>query len=106
VAARVEDGVEVGLGEAVQAHRRCELSGRGLIGLKAAGEVGLEVRLVALGVQRRLSALGRGQGDLRAGVRERVVRRRELFQPETSLLAGVAQLVVRGQDHEDLHTAP
>jgi hypothetical protein len=34
------------------------------------GDVGLEVRLVALGIERRSTALGRCEGDLRPGVLE------------------------------------
>jgi hypothetical protein len=56
--------------------------------------VGLESRLVALGGERRLATLGRGQHDLRTGILEGVVRRGQLFVPEAGLAAGVAELVV------------
>jgi hypothetical protein len=56
--------------------------------------VGLESRLVALRVERRLATLGRGQHDLGTGILEDVVRRGQLFEPEAGLAAGVAELVV------------
>ena len=48
------------------------------------------------------AAVGRCQRDLRAGVFEHVVRGGKLFQPEARLFAGIAQLVVGRQNHEDM----
>ena len=59
MAARIEDRVEVSLPHAVEANGLAELRFRGRIFLEAEGEVGAKFRLVALGVQRWLSALGR-----------------------------------------------
>ena len=49
-------------------------------------------------------ALGRCEGDLSAGIFEDIIRRRQFLQPEAGLAAGVAELVVRGQNHQDLHS--
>ena len=58
MAAGVEDGIVVFLPDAIEAHRPVELSvGVGIL-LKPAGDVGLEVRLVALGIERRAPPLG------------------------------------------------
>src|SRR5688572_33442492 len=75
----------------------------GGVGLEAVGELGLEARLVALRIQRRLAALRRRQDDIRARILELVIGSSELFEPEASLLTGVAELVMRGENHEDLH---
>ncbi|MNL52001.1 hypothetical protein D3C87_1751410 [compost metagenome] len=66
-------------------------------------EFSLKRRFVAFRVQRRLPALGRGQHDVGAGVLKRVVRRGQLFEPEASFAAGIAKLIVRGQNDEDFH---
>jgi hypothetical protein len=73
--------------------------------LEPAGDVGLEVRLVALGIKRRTPALGRCEGDLDAGILEDIVRRRHFLQPEACLAPRVAELVVRGKNHQDFHQA-
>src|SRR5262249_43620272 len=57
------------------------------------------------GVERWVTALGGGQGDLGAGIFEHVVRRGEFLQPEAGLTASVAELVVGGQNHQDFHNA-
>ena len=101
VTARVEDGVEpvhVHLGQG----RGVGQGGLGLLVLvEPAGGVSLHLRLRARRVDGRLAAAGRGEGDLVAGVREDIVGRGELLEPEPGLAAGVAQLVVRGEDHQD-----
>src|SRR6185369_1291594 len=89
--------------DAVEAHRRSELRLRGGIGFEPVGEVGLKLRLVALRIERRLAALRRGENDLGAGILEHVVGRGELLEPEAGLAAGVAERVVRGEDHQDFH---
>lgn len=71
--------------------------------LEAAGGVGLEVRLIALWVERWLAAIGRCQGQLRACVDKGVVGRGQLFEPETGLFTSVAKLLVGSQNEEDLH---
>ena len=94
VAARVEDGVEVFLLDAVKANGLVELSFRSRVLLEPERKVGAEVGFVALGVKRRSSALRRRERDLNAGVLENVVGSCELFEPEARLSSGVAQLVV------------
>jgi hypothetical protein len=66
-------------------------------------KVGLKVWLVAFRIERRLAALWRGNHDLGASILERVVGGGELLEPEARLTARVAELVVRGQNHQDLH---
>jgi hypothetical protein len=58
VTARVEDGVIVFLLDAIEAHCPVELgSGVGIF-LESTRDIGLEVRLVALGIERRRPPLG------------------------------------------------
>jgi hypothetical protein len=103
VAAGVENGVEVLGLDAVEAKCHRELRFRVRIGFEPVRKVGLKVWLVALRIERRLAALWRGEHDLGAGFLERVVGGGELLEPEARLTAGVAELVVRGQNHQDLH---
>jgi hypothetical protein len=94
MATRVEDCVIVFLLDAIEAHCPVELgSGVGIL-LESTRDVGLEVRLVALGIERRAPALGRCEGDLGAGILEDIVGRRQLLQPEAGLTPRVAELVV------------
>jgi len=95
--------VSKSLRDAVEANRGGQLGQRLRIGFETPGQIRLERRLVALGVERRLPTLGRGQHDFGAGVLEGVIRGSQLFEPETGLEAGAAQFVVRGEDHEDFH---
>ena len=67
--------------------------------------LGLEVGLVALGIKRRLAAVGRRERDLVASYLEHIIRRGQLFEPETGLAASVAELVMRCQNHYDFHDA-
>ena len=103
VSAGIKDGVEI-----LGLHRRQD-DGRGQgglgfgVGLEPARVVGLGVGVVALGIQRRLTALGRGQHDLRARILQRVIGRRQFFQPEAGLLARVAELIVRRQHQQNFH---
>ena len=103
MAAGIEHGVEIGRLQRSQLHRGGQRRQRSAIGLEAARGIGLRRHVVALGVERRLSAQRRGQGEPGARVLEHVVRRCELFEPEAGLVAGVAELVVRGEDHQDVH---
>src|SRR5215475_3423723 len=103
VAARIEDGVVVLLFHAIEAHRPIELALRVRVLLEATGDVRLEARILALGIERRTTALGRSQSDLRARVLKFIVGRGQLLQPEPGLAAGVAELVVGGQNHQDFH---
>ena len=57
MAAWIEDGIEVFLFNAIEAQRLIELSfGIGIL-LEATSDVGLEVRILALGIERRTTAL-------------------------------------------------
>jgi len=103
VTAGVEDRVEVFLVDAVEAHRLCELRFGNLVSVEAPRHVGLQGWLITLRIERRLSALWRGEGDLGTVVLEDVVRRCEFFEPEAGFLAGVAESIVRSQYHEDFH---
>ncbi|MCY1499859.1 hypothetical protein D9M68_338880 [compost metagenome] len=103
VATGVEEGVVV---PRLQAGQHLGVGQRPaclVIVAKAAGRFGLRVRVVAFRVQRRVAALGGSQHHRGAGIAEREVGGGEFLQPETGLLAGVAQLVMGGQYHEDLH---
>jgi hypothetical protein len=60
--------------------------------------------LVAFGVKGRLAALGRSERDISPGIDKREIRRSEFFEPETGFVAGIAELVVRGQNHGDFHS--
>ena len=81
----------------------CEsLLGR-LVGLEPPGVIGLRIIGIARRIKRRLPALGRSQRDLRPGILEHIIRRGKFLEPEAGLLAGVAQLVVRCQNHKNVH---
>ena len=105
MATGVKDGIVVFLLDAIEAHRLVQLGVSGGILLEPTGEVGLKVRLVALGIERRTSALGRCEGDLGPSILEDIVRRRQFLEPETSLATCVAELVVGGKNHQDFHDA-
>src|SRR5262245_3684031 len=96
VAARIKDSVVVLLFYTVETHRLVELALPVRVLLEATGDVRLEAWILALGIERRTTALGRGQSDLRARVFKLIVGRGQLLQPEPGLAAGVAELVVRG----------
>ena len=70
MATGIENGIEILLLDAVEAKRRGELCIRGRIGFEPAGQIGLEVRLVTLRIERRLTAFRRGEHDLGARVLE------------------------------------
>ena len=72
---------------------------RGVVRFEAPGRGGLCVLGVAHWIERRLAALGRGQRDQGARIMEHIVGGGELFEPEARLLAGVAELLVRSQNH-------
>src|SRR5262245_32329367 len=96
VAARIEDSVVVLLFHTVEAHRLVELALRVSVLLEATGDFRLEARILALGIERRTTALGRGQSNRRARILKLIIGRGQLLQPEPGLAAGVAELVVGG----------
>src|SRR5262245_33648474 len=96
VSARIEDSVVVLLFYTVEARRLAELALRVGVLFEATGDVRLKARILALRIERRTAALGRGQSDLRAGVLKLIIRRGQFLQPEPGLAAGVAELVVGG----------
>jgi hypothetical protein len=105
MATGVEDGIVIFLLDAIEAHRPVELGvGVGVL-LEPPCDVGLEVRLVALGIERRPTAFGRCEGDLGPGILENIVGRSEFLQPKAGFAARVAELVVRGKNHQDFHNA-
>jgi len=73
------------------------------VGLEAARGLGLRVGGGRLGVDWGLAALGAGQGQRVSGILQDIIRRGEFFEPEAGLLAGIAKLVVAGEDHQDVH---
>ncbi|MCY1452344.1 hypothetical protein D9M71_692570 [compost metagenome] len=90
----IEDRIKVPGLHRTQHDGRSQCGLRRRVLAKAFGGLGLRVRLVALGVKRWLAALGRGQGQLCAGILEGVIGCSEFFQPEAGFLAGVTQLIV------------
>src|SRR5262249_30209352 len=72
---------------------------------KAARVVGLETWLVAFRIKRRLAALRRGERDVGPGVTEYEIGRSEFLEPKPRLPAGVSQLIMRRENHENLHIA-
>jgi len=76
--------------------------GLGIV-VETLGGRGLKILFRALGIQRRLSPLGRGQGDLGPRILEDIVGGGKLLQPETGLSAGVTEFVVRRQHHQYFH---
>ncbi|MNN68418.1 hypothetical protein D3C81_1841260 [compost metagenome] len=106
MATRVKHGIKVisvDVGQAAGVGQ-CLLCGQVLA--EAIGLGGLSIRLIAFRVERRLATGWRNQGDVGAGVLEGVVGRGEFFQPEAGFLAGVAELIVGSQNHQDFHRAP
>jgi len=90
VTSGVKDGIVVFLLDAIEARCAVELSvGVGVL-FKPPGDVGLEARLVALGIERRAAALRRCEGDLSAGVFEDIIWRRQFLEPETGLAPRIA----------------
>jgi hypothetical protein len=71
----IEEGVVVFLLDAVETRRPFELGLSVGVLFELTGDVGLESRLVALGIKWRTAALGRCEGNLRARILEDVVRR-------------------------------
>src|SRR6516162_172101 len=102
MAAGVEDGIEVLGLDAVEANRRREPRLCVCIGFEPMRKVGLKVWLVALRIERRATPLRRRQHDLHPSVLEREVWRGTLLEPNACLTAGFAELVGRGQNHQDL----
>src|SRR5262245_7542134 len=96
MAPRIEDGIIILLLHALEAHRLVELTLGIVVLLEATGDVGLEVRILALGIERRAAAFGRCQRDLHPRVLENIVGRGQLLQPEAGFASGVAKLVMRG----------
>jgi hypothetical protein len=103
MAARVEDGVEVFLLDAVEANGVVELSFRSRVLLEPEREVSTEFGFVALGIERRAAAFRGCERDPDACVLENVVGSGELFEPEACLSSSVTQLVVGCDNHQHFH---
>src|ERR1700733_3472673 len=61
---------------------------------------------VWLGGASLFGSVGGGHGARHAGIREHVIGRRELLEPETRLPPRVSQRVVRREHHQNLHGIP
>jgi hypothetical protein len=103
VAARVEDGVEVFLPDAVKANGLVELSFRSGVLLEPERKVSAEFGLVALGIERGTTAFRGCERDLDTTVFENVIGSSELFEPEARLSSSVTQLVVGCDNHQYSH---
>src|SRR5262245_34175039 len=101
--AGIEDGVEIPWLNAVEPDCRGKLRLCCSIGVEPARQVGLEVLLVALRIERWLAALERGKHDLGTSVFEPVIWRGEFLQPEARLAPCAAEPVVGGENDQDLH---
>jgi mannose-6-phosphate isomerase-like protein (cupin superfamily) len=64
---------------------------------------GLRGGVVTFWVKWWLTAHRRGQRHVGADVFKNEIGRRELFQPEAGFFAGLAELIVRSQNHQDIH---
>src|SRR5262245_66337934 len=73
VAARIEDSIVVLLFRTVEAYRLIELALRVRVLLETTGNVRLKTRILAPGIERWTTALGRGQSDLRARVLKLII---------------------------------
>ena len=102
--ARIEDAVEFRYVDGIELFGRGELRLRGLVILETPGGIGLRIRLVGLGIERRLTARRTGERDLVACVLEDIIGCGKFLEPEAGFLARVSQLVVAGQNHQDFHS--
>jgi len=103
VSTGIEYRVKILLLDGIEPDGRSKLRLCYCIRLEAARCVRLRTGLVALRVQWRLAALGRREDDVGSCVLERVIRGGEFFEPKPGFFAGIAQLIVRGEDHENFH---
>jgi hypothetical protein len=79
---------------------------RNSVRLEATCSVCLCICCVAFWVERRLTTLGGNNGYVSARIFEDVVGCSKFFQPEASFFAGVAKLVVRCENHQNIHVVP
>jgi hypothetical protein len=84
VAARIENGVEVFLLDAVEANGPVKLSFRSDILFESNRQVGPELGLVTLAVERRATTFRGCERDFYAGVPENEVGSGKLLEPETA----------------------
>jgi hypothetical protein len=94
VTAREEDAVEIRVLDLGQLGRVGQCLGGTRVLLEAPRIRRLKPWLIALGVERRLPALGRGERDRDACFAKDEIGCGKFFEPEPGLLAGVSQLVV------------
>src|SRR5215475_11338555 len=92
VAARIEDSVVVLLFYTVETHRLVELALPVRVLLEATGDVRLEAWILALGIEWRTTALGRGQSDLRARVFKLIVGRMSALPPKADICSATAHV--------------
>ncbi len=81
--AGIEGGVEIVTDDLVETERVGERRARRLVAPEALHGFGLMSGPVAVRIDGRLPAAGRRERDVRAGVGENVICRRERLQPET-----------------------
>src|SRR5690606_9635839 len=103
MAARIKDGVEVTFLDRGELHGVRQYIAGLCVRLEPAGLIGLKARLVALRVERGLAAIRRCQDDLESSILEDVVGGGKLLEPEACLAAGIAELIVRCQNYQNLH---
>jgi hypothetical protein len=89
VSARMEDSIVVIGCHGGQPRRVGEERLRRLVLLEAVRRRRLGSGFLASGIDRRLPALGRSQGDIGTGIPKDIIGSGELLQPEAGLLAGV-----------------
>src|SRR6202035_1733438 len=89
VSARMEDSIVVIGCHGGQPRRVGEERLRRLVLLEAVRRRRLGSGFLASGIDRRLPALGRSQGDIGTGIPKDIIGSGELLQPEAGLLTGV-----------------
>jgi hypothetical protein len=103
VAAAVEHCVIISGGDVRQFDGTGEARFSRRIRTEAAGVVGLKGRSIASGIDRRLATERGGQRDVGSCILESIIRRSELFEPESRLLARSAERVLCGEDDQYVH---
>jgi len=103
VTADIENRIIAASGDTGQLNRAGKARLSRSIPAETVGIFGLEARSIASGIERRLASERGGQRDVGSRVLESIERCRELFEPNSVLLVGGAELVVGGQDHQYVH---
>src|SRR5262249_13169072 len=104
VAARIKDGIEAFLFDTVEPNSLAKLSFCSSVFLEPAGKVSPEFGLVTLWIEGGAAPLLGGKCDLCPSLLENVIGSGELLKPEPGLAPRVSELVVRSENHQDLHS--